>query len=252
MRVHSGLMQDSTTDSVSLSLCSSPSACTGTCLQCQVRALSVCGVLEGEEMAEFAALLEHTDLQPRSVLFLQGDAAAYVYTVTRGCVRLSKDLSDGRRQVVGFALPGDFLGLSLDKRFGFSADALDSVSLCRFDRREFTAFVERKPQLMRRMHEFAAHELTIAQDQMVLLGRRRAEERVAAFLLGWRDRLHKLTGADHTLALPMTRQDIADYLGLTIETVSRTLSAFVRRHWLVIIPDGVRVVDLSALKTAAG
>jgi CRP/FNR family transcriptional regulator len=244
-------MQDTNADSLGLSLCTNPTGCTGTCAKCQVRALSVCGVLEPVELSEFESMLEHVELPARSVLFLQGDPADFVYTVTRGCVRLSKDLSDGRRQVVGFALPGDFLGLSLDKRFGFSADALDNVALCRFERRDFAGFLERAPNMMRRMHEFAAHELTIAQDQMVLLGRRRAEERVAAFLLTWRERLHKLTGADHTLVLPMTRQDIADYLGLTIETVSRTLSGFARRHWLVVVPDGLRLLDIPALKSAS-
>jgi len=252
MRFETGRMQETTTENVSLSLCTSPGGCTGTCAQCRTRALSVCGVLESGELAEFETLLEHIELPQRSVLFLQGDAAGYVYTVTRGCVRLSKDLSDGRRQVVGFALPGDFLGLSLDKRFGFSADALDSVTLCRFERKDFTGFLEHKPQMMRRMHEFAAHELTIAQDQMVLLGRRRAEERVAAFLLGWRLDFAQRLGDAVTIDLPMTRQDIADFLGLTIETVSRQMTKL-RKENVISIENNrhVTVHDLDRLERRA-
>ncbi len=235
-----------------LTLCVGASDCARACAQCRVRALGVCGALETSELSEIEPMLEHVDLHAREGLFLQGDAADFVYTVTAGCVRLSKDLPDGRRQIVGFALPGDFLGLAMDARTGFTADALDHVGLCRFRTRDFNAFVERKPHVMRRLHELAAHELTIAQDQMVLLGRRRADERVAAFLLDWRERLHRITGADHTLHLPMTRQDMADYLGLTIETVSRTISSFVRQKWLLIVPDGVRILDSGALRRLVG
>jgi CRP/FNR family transcriptional regulator, anaerobic regulatory protein len=232
----------------SISICQKAVDCVGQCSECQVRVIGICGALDDIQLAELQQQAEDVSLPARGMLFMQGDAASHVYTVTGGCMRLSKDLADGRRQVVGFALPGDFLGLSLASKFGFSADALDKAALCRFTRADFTAFVETHPDMMTRLHQFAAHELTIAQEQMVLLGRRRAEERVAAFLLDWRERLHKLTGAANTLVLPMTRQDIADYLGLTIETVSRSFSHFARQKLIVIVPDGVRLLDIPALK----
>jgi CRP/FNR family transcriptional regulator len=93
------------------------------------------------------------------------------------------------------------------------------------------------------MNEFATRELSLAQDQMLLLGRRSAEEKVAAFLVGWRDRLARLEGVTKTVILPMGRQDIADFLGLTIETVSRTFTKLEREKLIVIVPDGVRVLD---------
>jgi CRP/FNR family transcriptional regulator, anaerobic regulatory protein len=240
------------TAKLKLNFCTGSANCANSCATCQVRALGVCGAIEASELSEIEAILDHVDVDARTALFLQGDAAGHVYTLTSGCVRLSKDLHDGRRQIVGFALPGDFLGLSMGGHYGFTADALEHVGLCRFRTRDFAAFLERKPHVMRRMHEMAAHELTIAQDQMVVLGRRRAEERVAAFLLDWRERLRRVTGADHTLHLPMTRQDMADYLGLTIETVSRTISSFVRQKWLLIIPDGIRILDAAALRRLLG
>ncbi|WP_163367488.1 cyclic nucleotide-binding domain-containing protein, partial [Klebsiella aerogenes] len=88
-----------------------------------------------------------------------------------------KMLSDGRRQVIGFAMPGDFLGLALHNRYGFSADAIGDVTLCRFDRADFDRLISDKPHFLRRLHEFATHELVIAQEQMILIGRRSAEER---------------------------------------------------------------------------
>ncbi len=167
-------------------------------------------------------------------------------------VRLYKLLPDGRRQIVGFALAGDFLGLALMERYGVSAEAVTEVSACRFARDAFTAYVEAKPHLLRRLHEFASHELSLAQDQMVLLGRRSAEERIAAFLIGMRDRLARLRQPSVTVPLPMSRQDIADYLGLTIETVSRTITKMARNRLLLVVPDGVRLLDPARLAALTG
>ena len=91
----------------------------------------------------------------------------------------------------------------------------------------------------------AARELMLAQEQMLLLGRRTAEEKVASFLVGWRERLAQIGDDRQTIMLPMSRQDIADYLGLTIETVSRTLTRFEREKMLIIVAGGVRLLDAS-------
>jgi CRP/FNR family transcriptional regulator len=167
-------------------------------------------------------------------------------------VRLVRLLSDGRRQIIGFALPGDFLGLALEDTYGFSAEAVDHVKACRFERRRFSGFVDEKPHLLKRLHGFATHELALAQEQMVLLGRRTAEEKVAAFLIGLRDRWSRIESRHVHVTLPMSRQDIADYLGLTIETVSRTISRFAREKALVVVPDGVRLLDVSRLEAMGG
>jgi CRP/FNR family transcriptional regulator len=221
--------------------------CAVACEVCDVRLVAVCAALEKDELGRLAALAQHVHMGGRAMLFHETDTAHSVYTMTSGTVRLYKDLSDGRRQVVGFALPGDFLGLALSDRFGFSAETLVDTTACRFDRRRFEVMVADKPHLLRRLHGFAAHELSLAQEQMVLLGRRRADERLACFLTRWRQRLSRLRPDSATVPLPMGRQDIADYLGLTIETVSRTFSKFVKERVLINVPDGVRVLDNSRL-----
>ena len=99
-------------------------------------------------------------------------------------------------------------------------------------RRRLHAFIELRPHFLLRINEFGARELMLAQEQMLLLGRRTAEEKVAAFLVGWRTRLAHIGDERQTISLPMSRQDIADYLGLTIETVSRTLTRFEREKML--------------------
>jgi CRP/FNR family transcriptional regulator len=221
------------------------------CAQCGIRMFSVCAALDMRELCDLEALGREASFAPKSVLFAQDQPADAVFNVTEGVVRLYKLLPDGKRQIVGFALPGDFLGLAMAERYGFSADAVQDVKVCRFPREAFSSFVDAKPHLLRRLHEFATHELSLAQDQMVLLGRRTAEEKVASFLIGLRSRLARINMASVTVPLPMTRQDIADFLGLTIETVSRIFARLAREKAILIVPDGVRLLDVPRIEALA-
>jgi CRP/FNR family transcriptional regulator len=213
------------------------------CEDCKVRLFSVCGALEPSELDELDHLSEVRNFPARTMLFDQGALAGSVFNVTEGIVRLYKSLADGRRQIVGFALPGDFLGLALMDRYGVAAEAVTAVKVCRFARSAFLAYVDGKPHLLRRLHEFAGHELSLAQDQMLLLGRKTADEKVTAFLFNLQSRYGRIGAPSVTVPLPMSRQDIADYLGLTIETVSRTLTKLARQKIIVIVPDGVRLMN---------
>jgi CRP/FNR family transcriptional regulator, anaerobic regulatory protein len=217
------------------------------CVECKVRPFSVCGALEWSELEALDRISHVTSFAAKAMLFDQDAVAGSLFNVTEGMVRLYKSLPDGRRQIVGFALPGDFLGLALMDRYGVAAEAVTPVKACRFARSAFLAYIEGKPHLLRRLHEFAGHELSLAQDQMLLLGRRTAEEKVAAFLLNLQTRYGKIGAASVTIALPMSRQDIADYLGLTIETVSRTLTRLARDKVILIVPDGVRLIGTERL-----
>jgi CRP/FNR family transcriptional regulator, anaerobic regulatory protein len=215
----------------------------GRCTACAVRSLSVCGALDETDLVEFERIARHIHLAPNEALFTVGQAATSVHNMTAGVARLYKLLPDGRRQVIGFALPGDFLGTMPSDRYSFSADAIEAVSVCRFPAEAFAQFIEHRPHFLLRINEFAARELMLAQEQMLLLGRRTAEEKVAAFLIGWRKRLAHIGDERQSITLPMSRQDIADYLGLTIETVSRTLTRFEREKMLIIVAGGVRLLD---------
>ena len=213
------------------------------CADCGVRSLSVCAALDLAELRELEHLGRHVHFMPRETVFAQEELTTSFYNLREGVMRLYKLLPDGRRQIVGFAMPGDFLGIATSARNSFSADAVGPVAVCRFSRTSFARFIEDKSHLLRRINELAVRELTQAQDHMVLLGRRSAEEKVAAFLIGWRDRLARLRDATNTVPLPMGRQDIADFLGLTIETVSRTLTKLERDRLIEILPGGVCLVD---------
>jgi len=213
------------------------------CTECSVRLFSLCSALDRAELRELERLGRHMHFASCETVFAQEEMTTSFYNLLEGVMRLYKLLPDGRRQIVGFALPGDFLGMATSARHSFSADAIGPVAVCRFSRASFARFAEDKPHLLRRINELAVRELSQARNHMVLLGRRSAEEKVATFLLGWRDRLVQLNGLTKTVPLPMSRQDIADYLGLTIETVSRTFTKFERDGVIEIMPGSVCLLD---------
>ena len=217
------------------------------CSHCKVRALSVCSALEADELEALDKLARHVAFEKRQTLFVQGELSDAVYNITSGSVRVFKLLPDGRRQIIGFALPGDFLGLTLSERNAFCADALSATGACQFSRSAFSSLLDAKPHLLRRLHDMASHELSLAQEQMVILGRRTAEEKVVAFLMGLRQRWSRIDGSTVHVPLPMGRQDIGDFLGLTVETVSRMMTKLEREKAIVIVPDGVRLLDLPRL-----
>jgi CRP/FNR family transcriptional regulator len=168
-------------------------------------------------------------------------------------VKLYKLLPDGRRQVTGFMFPGDFLGISLDEEHAVSAEALEDVQLCGFPRSRFGEFVDGHPQMERRLYCVAAHELGAAREQMVLLGRKTALERLATFFLQLLERAERGGGGEaSSFDLPMSRSDIADYLGLTKETVSRVLGQLRElRMTRLIALDRIKVLDRQGLALLA-
>ena len=194
------------------------------CAACAVRHLTFCAALSDEEIGRVGAIADHIQLDSEEMLFQEGDATNYVFNVTAGAVKLYKLLSDGRRQITGFLYPGDFLGLASSKGYSYGAEAIGDVTLCRFRRAKLDALFELYPGMERRLFAFANDELATAQDQMLLLGRKKAMEKVASFLLALEEKLKAHGNGGGDLVLPMTRNDVADYLGLAIETVSRTFT----------------------------
>lgn len=221
------------------------------CIDCAVRPLSVCSAPDPAELQELEHLSRHVHFVSGGTVFAEEEIATSFYNVLAGVLRLYKLLPDGRRQIVGFALPGDFLGMAASIRHGYSADAIGPVTVCRFSRSAFARFVESRPHFLRRINELTIRELSEAQQHMVLLGRRSAEERVAIFLIGWRDRLAAVRGPSCTVPLPMSRLDIADFLGLTIETVSRTFTKLERDGVIEIAPGCVEFVDAARAEAMA-
>ena len=207
---------------------------------------------DARELRELQGLATQVFLRSGTTIFSEGELADSAFGLSQGVVRLYKLLPDGRRHVVAFALPGDFLGMPLADRHNFSADAIGEVALCRFSRSDLTGFIQSSPNIMRLMIEFATRELNMAQDQLLLLGNGSAEERVAIFLVSWRNRLARLSVFSESVPLPMRRQDIADFLGLKLETVSRTLAKLEQKNVIRVIPKGVFLTGLEQTLLVTG
>jgi CRP-like cAMP-binding protein len=150
----------------------------------------------------------------------EAEPAEYFYQVVSGAVRTYKVLNDGRRQIGAFHLPGDLFGLEAGEEHSFSAEAVCKATVRVAKRSAVVAMASRDSGIAADLWAATATSLRGAQEHMLLLGRKTAEERVATFLLN----MALKTATDQLIELPMSRQDIADYLGLTIETVSRTLT----------------------------
>ena len=184
-------------------------------------------------------------LKPEQPAFHEGDPAKRVFMVTHGALKLYTLLADGRRQITGFMFPGDFLGISVDEEYAFTVEALEDTELWWFSREAFDRFISENPKVERELYRMAAHELAEAQRQMVLLGRKAAAERLASFFVALLERAERASGKSETsFDLPMSRIDIADYLGLTKETVSRML-AHLRSRGLIRLQSQDRVEVLN-------
>ena len=194
------------------------------CLSCVARPLSVCNAIGDADLARLAAVAVVTDAPAGRLFINEGEPADCFFNVTAGSAKLFKLLPDGRRQITGFVGIGHFLGLAVSDVYAFSAEAMEPVRYCRFSRTRLRGLLDDFPLMEKRLLEVAATELVAAQEQMLLLGRKTARERLASFLLLQSSQGLPCGTSRSRFTLPMSRGDIADYLGLTIETVSRTLT----------------------------
>lgn len=178
-------------------------------------------------------------------VFWEDDDADYLFEVLSGTVSVSRSLADGRRQVLDFRSTGDLLGLTIDDTYRYTADAVTAVTAVRYWRHGLEARIGNNPALARHLLATAIEDIRVAHERILLLGCKSATERVASFLLTMAGRPTHRGGIDDPLDLPMARRDIADYLGLTVETVSRTLAQF-ERDGIIALSKPNRVAVLRA------
>ena len=181
-------------------------------------------------------------------IFAEGDDTDLFYKIVSGVVRICKFLSDGRRQIEAFHVADGFFGLELSGARAMAAEAVSDCTLIAYRRRNIESMALKDQTVASLLYQHAMQSLAKAQTHCLLLGRRGAAEKVAAFLLGWA----QLSPDKCVANLAMTRQDIADYLGLTIETVSRSLSQF-ERDGLIALDNArqVRLTNIAALQGLA-
>ncbi len=223
------------------------------CRDCGIRDLAICGALKDSELGLLDRLVTHVSLIAGDTLFEEEETPRFVYNVATGTLRISKLLPDGRRQITGFMFPGDFLGVASSQAYTCTAEAVTEAAVCRFNAKELGALCDAHPGLERRLLGKARDELVAAQDHILLLGRKTPAERIATFLLMLSRRAESWGMPGDPVVLPMARSDIADYLGLTVETVSRTFTRL-KSKGTVALPESNRVFlkDLATLRELAG
>lgn len=227
------------------------------CSDCPIRHRAVCSYSSPAELTRLDEAKYYRDFSPGQEIVGEAEPMSFVGSVVSGVVALHKTLEDGRRQMVGLLFASDFIGRPARMIAPYEAIAVSDVRMCLFHRTQFEQIMKQSQSLERRLLEMTLDELDAAREWMVLLGRKTARERVANFLTILAMRRSGLTKqpliSGITVELPLTREAIAEYLGLTIETVSRQFT-LMRKSGLIELMDRrtLKIVDLDALLDLAG
>jgi CRP/FNR family transcriptional regulator len=229
------------------------------CDTCVVRNRAICSSLDGEELKTLNTIGRRRTLEPGESLMWEGEDSVLVANVIEGVLKLSTGTEDGREQIVGVVYPSDFIGRPFGATSGHGVTALTEARVCVFSRRDFDAFAREHPALEHKLLQRTLAELDRTRRWMLLLGRKSASEKLATFLLEMSERLIDPGCGDapelplKRFALPFSRQQVADVLGLTIETVSRQFTRM-KAEGLIDLPSRreVIILDHAALTAEAG
>ncbi len=227
------------------------------CADCPIRHRAVCSTCDAREMAILEDIKYYRTFDAGSQIMFAGDEMHFVASVVSGAASLTRTLSDGRIQMVGLLLPSDFLGRPGRSRVDYDVTAVQPVTLCCFRRKPFEALIKQTPHIGQQLLTMTLDELDVAREWMLLLGRKTAREKIASLIAMIGRRTASLGPANDAdavrLDMPITREAMANFLGLTIETVSRQITAL--RMSGVIRLDGARQViipDLDRLIAETG
>ena len=230
--------------------------CMSACDSCVVRNRAICSALDKEEIGTLNAIGRRRSLAPGESLIWEGEDSVLVANVIEGVLKLSTGTEDGREQIVGVVYPSDFIGRPFGGTTNHGVTALTDARVCVFSRSDFDAFARQHPELEHKLLQRTLSELDRTRRWMLLLGRKSASEKVASFLLELTDRLAPATCEVHDgqqvhhFVLPFSRQQIADVLGLTIETVSRQFTRL-KNDGLIDLPSRREVVIKNRAMLAA-
>ncbi|WP_114965418.1 transcriptional regulator FnrL [Alkalilacustris brevis] len=233
------------------------------CDNCPIRHRAVCARCEADELRFLETIKYYRRFDAGQTVVWSGDRMDFVASVVSGIATLSQTMEDGRRQMVGLLLPSDFVGRPGRPAAAYDVTATSDLVMCCFRRGPFEDMMRTTPSISQRLLEMTLDELDAAREWMLLLGRKTAREKIASLvaIIARRDASLKLHGRSQSLSfdLPLTREAMADYLGLTLETVSRQISALKKdgviqltgqRH--VTIPDFNRLVEETGDDTDGG
>ena len=227
------------------------------CSACPIRERAVCARCDADELEQLEEIKYYRTYEPGHTICWAGDEMPFVASVVRGAATLSQTMEDGRTQMVGLLLASDFIGRPGRDSSPYDVTAVSQITLCCFRRKPFEKLMTSTPHIAERLLDMTLDELDAAREWMLLLGRKTAREKIASLLaiIARREAHLGLTRTDTRISvdLPLTREAMADYLGLTLETVSRQISAL-KRDGIIVLEGKRRVIipNLSALILEAG
>ncbi len=226
------------------------------CTACPIRHRAVCAKCEGDELEELNRIKFYKTFCAGQVIAIRGEQLDIVASIVGGTASLTRSINDGRTQMIGLLLPSDFIGRPGREAAPYDITAITDVTLCCFHKRPFERLLLEMPHVGERLLEMSLDELDAARDWMLLLGRKTARERIASLLALILKRANlpmDLQGEGCQIDLPITREMMANFLGLTIETVSRQLTGLAKDGIIEIEGKrGIHVPDLSALLAETG
>ncbi|MEO0496002.1 MAG: Crp/Fnr family transcriptional regulator [Pseudomonadota bacterium] len=231
------------------------------CATCQARNGGMCSVLTSEELVFLSQYSVRSEIEQNSEILAADEAVSSYSNIISGVVKLTKLMPDGRQQIVGLQFAPDLIGRPFGSQSQVTAEAANVVQLCSFSRRTLDKLLQESPELEHKLHMQALADLDEARENLLLLGRKSAMEKVASFILML---IRHLDGADQTDAgqtgkagaqvqLPLKRVEIADFLGLTIETVSRQITKL-RKAGVITMADNshIAVDSIERLQAISG
>jgi CRP/FNR family transcriptional regulator, anaerobic regulatory protein len=227
------------------------------CSECPIRHRAVCARCETDELSRLEQIKYYRSFQAGQTVIWSGDRMEFVGSVVTGIATLTQTMEDGRRQMVGLLLPSDFVGRPGRALAAYDVTATTDLVMCCFRKKPFEDLMAATPHIAQRLLEMTLDELDAAREWMLLLGRKTAREKIASLIsiIARREASLQVRPSKGilTVDLPLTREEMADYLGLTLETVSRQISALKRDG--VIHLDGnrhVSIPDIDRLLEEAG
>lgn len=219
------------------------------CLLCEAK---LSAVLDGSQVCDIRGLLNHHEYQPHQILFREGDPSGSIHIVREGQLKLTTTDSDGNEQIIGIGLNGHMVGFyNIDEdHYSYTAEALTPVKTCQIKHKNMLRVLAENPVVSNRMISLLNDELSQAQLLIRLLGKKTSHEKVALFILSLLPETHDTNSIN--LLFPLSRRELAQLLGLTIETVSRTMSDMKRKNILNAPRGKVEILDIEQLKSFAG
>ncbi len=226
-----------------------------TCENCNLRELCFPHGMASEDMKQLDAVVtQRNPLHKNDVLYRDGDASQAIYAVRSGCIKTAAESANGDEQIVGFHLPGEILGLDGfgDGQHSCTAVALETTSVCVLPLNKLEELCQNIPGLQKQMRRIMGKEVNADHQMLLMLGKMSAEERLASFLLSFSRRMQERHWKASEFVLSMPRQDIANYLGLAVETVSRLFAHYQEEGVINVDRRRIQILDMDRLKALVG